>query len=254
MLYAGNGKALFVQLRDLVLQWIETGELKPNDKLPSERVLSEDYCISRVTVRQALNSLVQTGAITKRHGKGYFVAPPKIIEYRLDSLMGFIEEFDIKKMKCQTSILHREFISPPKEAREALNIHNNDKVLLLTRLIVVENEPLAIDYTYLPANLARLLDGMNLDNDILYRIFEKNDYKLTTADQWISAGKPTPAEAEILGKKHGDPVLIICRKTRVEGDAVLDYSRTIYRADRYSYFVTLKRYPQVLAQGGNEEA
>jgi len=253
MLYAGNGKALFIQLKDLILQWIETGELKPNDQLPSERVLSDDYHISRVTVRQALNELVQTGAITKRHGKGYFVAPPPKIEYRLDGLLGFIEEFDIKKMKCEISFLRREFINPPVKVREALDMQNNDKVFLLTRLIVVEGEPLAIDYTYLPANVARLLDGMSLDNSILYRVFEKNNYKLTTADQWISAGKPTAEEAALLGKKHSDPVLIITRKTRVEGDAVLDYSRTIYRADRYSYFVTLKRYPHVLAQPGKDE-
>ena len=243
MLYAGNGKALFIQLKDLILQRIDSGELKPNDKLPSERALSEDYRISRVTVRQALNDLVQGGTITKRHGKGYFVASPEKIEYRLDSLLGFIEEFAIKKMKCETSILRREFIDPPGAVREVLDIRNNEKVFLLTRLIVVEGEPLAIDYTYLPPNVASLLDGMNLDNGILYRIFEKNNYKLTTADQWISAGKPTAEEAGLLGKKKGEPVLIICRKTRVEGNAVLDYSRTIYRADRYSCFVTLKRYP-----------
>ena len=245
MLYAGNGKALFSQLKDLILQWIETGELKPNDRLPSERSLSEDYCISRVTVRCALNELVQAGAITKRHGKGYFVTPQKKIEYRLDSLLGFIEEFAIKNMKCEVSFLRGEFIIPPEEVRTALNIKTGEKVFLISRLIIVEGESLGIDYSYLPVNVASLLDGMNLNNSILYRIFEKNNYKLTTADQWIAAEKPTAEEAKMLGKKLSDPVLAIYRRTKVEGDAVLDYSRTVYRADRYQYFVSLKRYPDV---------
>ena len=245
MLYAGNGKALFMQLQDIILSWIETGELKPNDRLPSERVLSDNYHVSRVTVRYALNDLVRTGAITKRHGKGYFVAAPRKIEYRLDSLLGFLEEFATKKMKCEISCLRQEFISPPEEVRDAFGMQSNEKVFLLSRLIIVEGEPLAIDYTYLPASVAHLLDGLNLDNSILYRIFEKNNYKLTTADQWISAGKPTAEEAKMLGKKPGSPVLVICRKTMVEGDALLDYSRTVYRADRYQYFVSLKRYPTV---------
>lgn len=245
MLYAGNGKALFIQLKEMILQWIDTGELKPNDKLPSERVLSENYNVSRVTVRYALNELVQMGAITKCHGKGYFVAPPRKIEYRLDSLMGFIEEFAIKKMKCETSCLRQEFINPTEEVQAAFGMKNNEKVFLLSRLIVVEGEPLAIDYSYLPINVASLLDGINLDNSILYRIFEKNNYKLTTADQWISAEMPTAYEARMLGKKASAPVLVIYRKSRVEGDAVLDYSRTIYRADRYQYFVSLKRYPLI---------
>ena len=244
MLYAGHGKALFSQLKDLILQWIEIGELKPNDKLPSERTLSEDYRVSRVTVRQALNDLVQDGAITRHHGKGYFVAPPKKIEYRLDSLFGFLEEFDIKKMKCRTSITQKEFIKASEEVREALGIQNNDKVFLLTRVILVEDEPLAINYTFVPPGIARLLDGMNLENCILYRIFEKNNYKITNADQWISAETPTPDEAGQLGGKYNDPVLAIYRKTYVEGNAVLSYSRTIYRVDLYRYFITLKRYPQ----------
>ena len=245
MVYAGNGKALFMQLKDMILQWIETGELRPNDRLPSERLLSEKYRISRVTVRYALNELVQTGAINKRHGKGYFVAPPPKIEYRLDSLLGFFEEFALKKMKCEISCLRREFINPPEEVRAAYGMQSNEKAFLISRLIIIEDEPLAIDYSYLPVSVARLLDGMDLDNSILYRILEKNDYKLTTADQWISAEKPTVDEARMLGKKISDPVLAIYRKTRVEGDAVLVYSRTVYRADRYHYFVTLKRYPPV---------
>ncbi|MDR1626586.1 MAG: GntR family transcriptional regulator [Spirochaetia bacterium] len=245
MLYPGNGKPLFVQLKDLILQWIDAGELQTNDKLPSERALSEDYHVSRITVRQALNDLVREGAITKRHGKGYYVAPPRKIEYRLDSLLGFIEEFAIKNMKCEITILRREFIAPPEEVRAALGLRNNAKVFLLTRLIIVEGEPLGIDYTYLPGNVARLLEGMSLYNSILYRFFEKNGFKLTTADQWISAESPTREEAELLRKKEHDPVLVIYRNTRVEGDAVLDHSRTVYRADRYRYFVTLKRYPPV---------
>jgi GntR family transcriptional regulator len=245
MLYPGNGKPLFGQLKDLISQWIDTGELKTGDKLPSERTLSENYTISRITVRQALNDLVKEGAITKRHGKGYYVAPPRKIEYHLDSLLGFIEEFSIKKMKCEITILRREFVAPQEEVRAALGIRDNAKVFLLTRLIIVEDEPLGIDYTYLPANVARLLEGMSLDNSILYQFFEKNGFKLMTADQWISAEKPTRKEAGLLGRKESDPVLVIYRNTRVEGDVVLDHSRTVYRADRYRYFVTLKRYPSV---------
>jgi GntR family transcriptional regulator len=244
MVYAGNGKALFMQLKDIILQWIDAGELKPNDKLPSERDLSEKYRISRVTVRYALNELVQIGAITKRHGKGYFIAPPRKIEYRLDSLLGFIEEFAIKKMKCEISCLKQEFVNPPKEVRASFGMQANEKVFLLSRLIIVEGEPLGIDYTYLPANVARLLDYMNLDNSILYRILENNNYKLTTADQRIGAEKPLTEEAKLFNIKSSDPILVIYRETHVEGNAVLIYSRTIYRADLYQYFVTLKRYPQ----------
>lgn len=245
MLYAGNGKALFLQLKDLIQQWIDSGELKPDEKLPSERTLSEKYHISRVTVRLALSELVQTGAITKRHGKGYFVVPHRKIEYQLNSLLGFFEEFAIKKMTCEISCFHRNFINPPEEVRIAFPMINNEKVFLISRLVIVEGKPLAVNYSYLPASIASLLEGMDLNNSILYRIFEKNEYKIAAADQWISAEKPTADEAKMLGIKSNDPVLAIYRKTKVEGGAVLIYARTVYRADRYQYFVTLKRYSPI---------
>lgn len=79
-----------------------------------------------------------------------------------------------------------------------------------------------------------------------YGFYRRIRHKNCHADQWISAEKPTVEESKLLGKKSGSPVLVICHKTKVESDAVLDYSRTIYRADSYQYFVSLKRYPTVL--------
>ncbi|WP_312692778.1 GntR family transcriptional regulator [Caproiciproducens sp.] len=246
MLYPGNGKPLFEQLKDAIVEKISEGTYKEGDQLPSERQLSEMYNISRVTVRQTLNKLVQDGVLVKKHGKGNFVAT-KVIEYKLDSLLGFAEEFSIRNMKCEVIVRKQELVVAPPEVCASMQIEEGSRMLMVVRQIYVDQKSLGIDYMYLPGNVAYLLDGLDFRNDIVYNVLEKNGYKITTADQAITAETPEAEEAILLDQKvKTKPVLVIHRVTYVEGDRPIVYSRTVYRADRYRYMLTLKRYPNTM--------
>ena len=78
---------LYYQLKQWIIEQIERGDLKPGDVIPSERELSEEFEISRMTVRQALTELVNEGKLVRERGKGTFVAEPKISQdlFRLTS-------------------------------------------------------------------------------------------------------------------------------------------------------------------------
>ncbi|MGX8710159.1 GntR family transcriptional regulator [Clostridium sp. KNHs216] len=232
---------MFIQLKDTILQKISEGEYKGGDKLPSERELSEMYGISRVTVRQTLNELVKDGVLVKKQGKGNYVAI-KVIDHKLDSLMGFVEEFAIKQMKCEVVVRKQEYVVAPPEVCAAMHIEQDFKMLMIIRQIYVDGKTLGIDYTYLPMNVAYLLEGLDFHNDIVYPVLEKNGYKITTADQAITAETPTLEEAALLNQKVTTPVLAIQRVTYVEGDRAIMFNRTVYLADRYRYTLTLKRY------------
>ncbi|MFZ7131842.1 MAG: GntR family transcriptional regulator [Eubacteriales bacterium] len=242
MLYPGNGKPLFEQLRDAIIQKITEGEYLQEDKLPSERQFAEKYNISRVTVRQALNQLVQEGVIIKKQGKGNFVAVKKI-ENKLDSLLGFVEEFSIKNRKCEVAILKKEYVIASPEISSAMKIDEDAKMLMVVRQIFVDNQSLGLDYTYVPNNVAYLLEGLDYKKDILYRVLEKNGFKLSTADQIITADILNPEEARLLKQTTASPVLVINRVAYVEGGHPIVYSKTVYLADRYQYKLTLKRDP-----------
>lgn len=250
MLYPGNGKSLFEQLKDILLEKIKEGEYKEGDKLPSERELSEMYGISRVTVRQTLNELVNEGVLTKRQGKGSYVAFQRI-ENRLDSLLGFVEEFAIKNSKCEVVLLRNELVTAPAEACIAMQAQEGTTMLLIVRHIFVDGRSIGIDYTYVPRHISYLLKGMDFSKDILYAFLEHNGYKLAYADQTITAEQPAEEEARLLKIEATAPMLAINRTAYVEGDRPIVYSRTVYRSDRYSYALTLKRYPiQVDIQNG----
>src|SRR5262245_18634066 len=82
--------ALYVKIRDYLRECIMDGRLKPHDQLPPESALIDQFGVSRITVRQALNDLQKEGLIFKLHGKGSFVSAPKADQH-LASLQGFAE-------------------------------------------------------------------------------------------------------------------------------------------------------------------
>lgn len=245
MLYPGSEKPLFIQLKNTILRKLAQGEYKEGDQLPSERELSERYDISRVTVRQALNELAQDGIIVKKQGKGNFVAIRRI-DHRLDSLLGFVEELAIKDMKCEVSVLKKEYIVAPAEVCEAMQSPENTVMLLIMRHIYLDGQPLGIDYTYLNKDIAYLVENLNFHEIILYQYLEKSGYKLDTADQVIIAENPSEEEAKLLEIEDNKPLLSLSRVAYTEGRLPLVYSKTIYRSDRYRYTLTLKRYPTIM--------
>lgn len=244
MLYPGNGTALFLQLKDVILHKIQSGEFKEGSCLPSERQLSEDYGISRVTVRQTLNELVQDGALVKKPGKGTFVAYKKIDE-KLDGLLGVVEEFAVRNVAYDVDVKQMRYEVAPDLVCKAMQVEKNSRMLMIYREIYVEQQPLALDRTYVPESIAYLVEQLDFHKDVLYGFLEKSGYKLDSAYQEIGTSVPSQEEACLLGIKPLSPILAIHRTTYVAGGRPILHGRTVYRADRYRYTLTLKRYPTI---------
>ena len=243
MLYPGTGKPLFSQLKDVLIQKIRQGDYKEGSKLPSERAISEQYQVSRVTVRLALEVLVSDGLIIKKQGKGNFVAYKKI-EHHLDGLLGFVEEFATRQLKCTVELIKKEFIIPSQEIAVFMQQSKNQKMFLVIRKIIVDGEALGLDYTYVPLSVAVVLESLDFNVDIVYRHLEKNGFKLSTANQTITAKMPNNFETELLKLGPNIPLLEINRIAYTKGDLPLVFSRTVYNSERYQYQLELKRYPQ----------
>lgn len=240
MLYPGSGRALYLQLEEILRQGIESGQYRKGDKLPSERSLSETYGISRMTVRAALNELVSENLLESRRGSGYYVSSGQI-ENNLDRMQGFIEELQAKNINFSVNIAEKEYTPADRKTAHALGLNAGDTVFKLRRLVSIHDEPISIDRTYLPVNVAYPMEQMDLQKIVLYDYLEHEGYRLIGADQTISAGVLTEDEAKKLEREAGFPVLIIDRTAFVEGHLPLVYSHTIYLSDKYHYTLTLRR-------------
>jgi len=241
MLYPRSRKPLFEQLKDIILKMIEEGKYKPGDLLPSEREFAEQYGISRVTVRQTLSELVHSGVVYKRHGKGNYVAA-KRVETKLDSLLGFVEEFTVQGMDYEVSVISQGYGPAPSDAFSALQLQNDPEVFSLVRQIKVKGQALGVAHTYIPKSVAYQLDMVDFNKVIVYRLFEQQGYKLTSAEQTITAEMPSAQHCGLLRLEANIPVLVRCRVAYVEGNLPISYCKAFYRGDRYHYTLTLNRY------------
>jgi GntR family transcriptional regulator len=236
---------LYYQLMQVLIEQIESGEMKPGDSFFSERELAEHFGISRMTVRQALQRLVDEGRIVREQGRGSFVAEPKINQ-RLMRLTSFSEE--MQKLGKKPGAIVISAAAAEADAKLAQELQLDDarpesrRVLVLTRVRTADDRPIALETTHLP--LGRFPDLANQDfTDVsLYRLLEhRYGVVAVTAKQTIEVGMPDEREMKLLQLSPGVPVLLLKRTTRDAEDRPFEYVNAVYAGDRYRFQADLVR-------------
>lgn len=226
---------IYFQLKELLREKIASGEWKPGDMVPSERELSEQFHISRMTARQALSELATEGLLRREQGRGTFVAEPKI-EHGLTRLTGFTEDMKARGLEPGARVIRLELIKPPLLAMQALQISPDDPIILLERLRLAGGEPIALETSHLHFNGVENLLHEDFENHSLYRILlEKYQITPTRAVQKIGADLCSQREQKLLNIREGAPVLRNKRITYDQWGRPFEYTESAYRADRYVF-------------------
>ncbi|UCE51821.1 MAG: GntR family transcriptional regulator [Desulfobacterales bacterium] len=227
---------LYYQLKEIVLEKIENGDWGIGSQIPSEKDLQERYEISRATVRQTMDILVNDGFLQKIRGKGTIVKKPAI-EEKLPELKSFTEE--MKAIDASKQVLLKKYVEPSAFMQKILKLYSDEKVFYLKRLMIVEGKNLGILNSYVPARY-----NLSLKEDYsksLYKIFEKNDIRLAWADQTIEAAMSSKEETRILGLKSPIPILVIKRLCFSVHQEIVEYVKAVYHYDQYRFKIKLRR-------------
>lgn len=228
---------LYFQLKEIILEKIESQELKAGDMLPSENELQQIYNVSRATVRKAIELLVHEGFMVKKKGKGTFVKRVKI-EEQLPVLKSFTEEMSGREATKQ--VISAKYMKAPPAISVRLNLSGDKTVFSLKRLMIVDRKPLGILHSYIPAKYK-----LNLDEDYtksLYRILGKKGILLKEAEQTIEASMSTQDEIKLMGLKAPFPTLVIERLAYSVNGEIVEFVKGVYHGDRYRYNCRLTRY------------
>lgn len=238
------------QLRDILLE-LMASELEVGAPIPSERELAEQYGLSRMTVRQGVDSLVADGRLTRVVGVGTFVAAPKMdIQVRLAS---FTEDMRSRGMQPGTTVLTIERIAVAAHVASELEMNVGDSVVRIDRLRYADGVPMAVQSTYLPETLVPGLVDRGLDGSLHQLLRERYGLVLDWGEQTIEAGSADAATARLLEMPAGS-VTMRLRRRSYAGDQLVEYDDSSYRADRYQLWVPLARpaepFRNVHKQGG----
>jgi GntR family transcriptional regulator len=226
---------LYYQLKVHIESQIRSGIWQPGDQVPSESDLGEKFQISRTTVRQALGELVNQGLLTRVQGKGTFVAHPRIRQ-RLTRLTGFTEDFQARFMKPASQILRQGKEPALLRVASALRITEGTPLIVLERLRLANELPMAVEISHLREDLFPLFDAEEFPGGSLYTyLAEKFNTIPTTAHQDMEAIACPAPQARLLGIPKNGPVLHIYRTTFDQSGRPFEQVESFYRGDRYVF-------------------
>lgn len=232
---------IYHQLKTLLKEKIDKGVWVADEMISSERELSEELEISRMTVRHAINELVQEGILYRKRGMGTFVSRPKI-EQRLSKLSNFTTEMELRGLKPSGKIISIKTVPASKLVAEKLNLQEHDSVIELYRLRLADGAPMAIELSFLPYEIAAPLLSESLENKSVYKELQtKCQLNIVSAHQTIEISYPNCSQdAELLEIKETTPILLIERLTFTDGQIPIEYVLSQYRGDRYKFYLELK--------------
>ncbi len=224
---------LHAQITEALRIQIKGDEFKAGENFPSERELAERYGVSRMTVRQALRYLRQEGLIYHERGVGTFVTDRKL-DVHTRNLSGFSEEMISLGFTPSSRVLRLKRESASEQIIKDLDLKTGVEVFHLERLRLADNEPMAFESTYLPAEICPELDKIDLTKNSLYQVLvESYDVRMHHAAEILEATAATRFVAEQLGIKPNAPVLVVHRVVFTESNQPIESAHTTYRADRY---------------------
>lgn len=208
--------------------------------LPSESELCTIFGVTRGTVRHALEVLDREGLIYREKGRGTFMKRRRV-GYDPTKLSSYTEDMRARGWEPGTRVLRVACVVPRPHIRNQLHVAADRRVWELHRLRLANGDPLSLQWSYIPCDLAPDLDRQDLTGSLYYLLKSEYDHTLESADQVIRARATTPEEAEVLGLEENDAVFVVGRTTLDQRGDSVEFLHSVWRADRYDFAIHLSR-------------
>jgi GntR family transcriptional regulator len=232
--FSSGAKPLWSQLANLLKEKIEKGEYKVGDTLPPEMKLIDTYSVSRITVRQAMDYLMNEGYIERRRGKGTIVL--NRIENVSTTMKSSFKQLRENGERAEKKLIEVNFVKAPKEVAEFFNISQDDNIILMKRVIEVEGKVVTVFYNYINPNIPITVKDNFAGS--FYKLLKEKGFPVTSGREVISATLANKNDKKIFGITEQKAILKRNKYGYSNGVPVeLTYSR--YLADEYAITIDL---------------
>ncbi len=227
-------------LKKTLIDKIDNEEFKPNVPIPSERELTELFQVSRITVRRAIEELVNEGYLYRIQGKGTYVKTDEGGS-NLFAITSCTEDVIRLGMTPSKKVVVAEMVKANIKKAKALEITTDDNVYMLGRLLYADKEPLNYTLTFLPEKLFPGIDKHSFDRESLYETLQ-TEYrvKITKARRVMEAILAKDVIAEYLELNEGAPIMLFRCVTYgiVNGKEIpIENFKCYYRTDKFKFYI-----------------
>jgi GntR family transcriptional regulator len=205
--------------------------LGPGAALPSERLLADRYGLARMTVRSEVDRLVAEGIVFRLHGRGSFVAEPRVAQ--AGRFSSFSEDMRARGLAPGSIVRAQELTAAGPFIAGVLAVAPGAPVAEIERLRTADGVPLALERAYVPAERFPGIGDADLEQGSLFELFASYGVRLIHAEQRVLAVAIENGEAALLGVPAGAPGLRFRTLARDAGDMPAYYATSLYRGDRY---------------------
>jgi len=243
LLDKSNKIPLYFQLKRIFLDRIRKKIYKIGEVIPSEIEIQKKFNVSRITVRRAIMELENEGFLTRKPGKGTFVAKYNInkVIQKLDYISSWTETLEERGIKPGT--IKKEIIQiiPPRKVAAALKLGPNEKLTKIKRWRTGNNKPFCIMVNYILSHYVPNIDKINWGSESLYKVYEKKyNIEFGTAKEIVEAKPATKEASNFFEISPKYPVLAITRITCDSNGRPFEVVKSDNYADLYKYVVSLK--------------
>ena len=210
---------------------------KPNEQLPFEKELCEKYNVSKMTVKKALDLLVNDGLIIKRRGSGTFVKD--ITEKEIQRI---IEKKQFSGLtttsighKVTSKVLEFKIINATKEIADILKIEEDEFIYFVHRVRYVDDKAVVIEKTYIPLNLIPGMKLADVKKSIYGYIKDKLGLNIQSAHSTVRSMKSDELDRKYLNLEKDEPILEVERVAYLDNGKVFEYSFSRHRYDKFEF-------------------
>ena len=230
---------IYFQLMEILQDYINDHD--NNFPIPTETEMCAIYGISRPTVRQAINELVGEGLIVRYKGRGSFIKKKKIVQDFLLTIASFNDEMQSKGLIPETKVLNFCSRKSTPQVCQKLQTRSDEELLYLSRLRSINDEPIVLVNTYLPASLVPGILQKNMEKESLYHVIQRDfGHQIVRTLRTIEIRSAGSYEASLLRIKEHDPVHFTETVAYIEDGRPIEFSNAYYVGDRNKFTIEVR--------------
>ncbi|KRO00425.1 GntR family transcriptional regulator [Companilactobacillus kimchiensis] len=227
---------VYIQIHNEIRKEIESGKWAVGERIPSERQLSQDFDVSRMTLRQAIQTLVDEGILQRQVGSGTYVASSKVQE-KMSGTTSFTEITEGQGKKPSSKTVSYHVADPSISEIEKLKLHEGSQVLRMERIRYADQQPICFEVATIPIEIVNSLNKKDITSSLYKALEDKAGLKLGDATQTVSAILASEKIANFLNVKRGSAVLRVRQITTLDDDRPFEYVRSQYAGDRFEFYL-----------------